>query len=59
MWGDASFDDGEIPALDIDKLEDADLLIIAEKIIALMERDALIDRERNGLHDRWSNWQRI
>ncbi|MBX3051922.1 MAG: hypothetical protein KF753_10635 [Caldilineaceae bacterium] len=34
-----------------------ELRIIAEKIMELLRRDALIARERSGLADRWPGWR--
>ncbi len=43
--------------VDIENLDDVELRIIAEKVIALLQRDALFDRERRGLQDQSSGWR--
>lgn len=49
-------DDG-VAAVDTENLDDVELRIIAEKVFALLQRDALFDRERSGLQDQWSGWR--
>ncbi len=56
MEYDEDFDyDGPL-AIDIDELDDVELRIIAEKVIARWQRDALLERERRGLGDGWTVW---
>jgi len=44
-------------AVNVDDFEDIDLRMIAEKVIAMLRRDALFDRERRGLQDGWPGWR--
>jgi len=43
--------------VDVEDLEEIELRIIAEKVWEMLARDALFERERRGLGDRWSGWR--
>ncbi len=52
-----SGDEDESVWVDVEGLEEMELRIIAEKIWELLERDLLVERERQGLGARWGGWR--
>lgn len=43
--------------VDVENLEEMELRIIAEKVMEMLTRDLLIDRERRGLGEGWRGWR--
>lgn len=50
-------DEDDSDWVDVDDLEEVELRIIAEKVWEMLARDALMERERRGLGDRWTGWR--
>ncbi len=50
-------DDDETMRVDVDNLDEMELRTIAEKVLELLRRDLLIERERRGLDERWGGWR--
>lgn len=50
-------EDDEAVWVDVEDLEEMELRIIADKVMEMLTRDLLIERERMGLSERWSGWR--
>lgn len=43
--------------VDLESLDEMELRIIAEKVMELLGRDLLFERERKGWDEQWSGWR--
>jgi hypothetical protein len=57
MGGTNGDDDDETMRMDVENLDEMELRTIAEKVLELLRRDLLIERERRGLDERWGGWR--